>query len=186
MKQDKIQLIKRLEERVEKHLQTAIQTFQNLPEIDLLRPSAGGGWGIAQCLDHLNRYGDYYLPQIEAALQRGTPGKNSDIFKGSWLGSYFTRMMEPETGKKKIKAFKAYIPPPTLDAYAVVATFIQQQEVLLEYLKLSSDVDLDGQRIPVSIARWIKLKLGDVLQFVIAHNERHVQQALRNLEKAAA
>ncbi|MEY4902729.1 MAG: hypothetical protein RLZZ292_544, partial [Bacteroidota bacterium] len=36
-------------------------------------------------------------------------------------------------------------------------------------------------RVPVSITRFLKLKLGDTLRFVIYHNERHVQQALRNV-----
>lgn len=180
--QNKSHLLETLEARVENHLETAISLFQNLPEPSLLQPAANGGWSIAQCLDHLNRYGDYYLPEIEKKIQAGQD-KNSEFFKGSWLGSYFTRMMEPETGKKKVKAFKAYIPPVQLDAYAVIATFIQQQEEMLGYLNAAKTVDLDALRIPVSIAKFIKLKLGDVFQFVIAHNERHIQQAKRNIEE---
>lgn len=153
--------------------------FQNLPENALLKPAANGGWSIAQCLDHLNRYGDYYLPEITKKLS-APAGKNPDTFRGSWLGNYFTNMMEPATGKKKVKAFKAYIPPPQPDAYAVVATFINQQEQMLSLLDKARHADLDGLKVPVSIAKWIRLKLGDVFQFVIAHNERHVQQAIRN------
>ncbi len=175
----KSELLQTLEARVERHIETAAGIFQNLTEEKLLQPAANGGWSIAQCLDHLNRYGDYYLPEIAKKLS-AAKGKNPGTFKGSWLGSYFTNMMEPATGKKKIKAFKAYIPPPQLDAYAVVATFINQQEQMLSFLEQSRHADLDGLKIPVSIARWIRLKLGDVFQFVIAHNERHVQQAIRN------
>jgi hypothetical protein len=90
-------------------------------------------------------------------------------------------MMEPGTGKRKMKAFKNHIPSPHLDAYAVAATFIQQQETLLQYLKQAGKADLNRIRIPVSIAKFIKLNLGDVFQFLIAHNERHIRQAKRNL-----
>lgn len=178
--QNKRALLKTLESRVEKHIETAVGQFQNLTEKQLLQPASNGGWSIAQCLDHLNRYGDYYLPAIESKLSIPS-NKNPEVFKGSWLGSYFTRMMEPTTGKKKIKAFKAYIPPPELDAHQVVATFINQQEQMLQLLEKARDADLDKLRIPVSIATFITLKAGDVFQFVIAHNERHMQQALRNL-----
>ncbi|MFT3948440.1 MAG: DinB family protein [Agriterribacter sp.] len=89
-------------------------------------------------------------------------------------------MMEPETGKKKMKAFKKYNPPPQLDAPAVVAEFIQQQEKLLMLLSKASSANLDA-RIPISLTPLIRLKLGDVFQFVIVHDERHVQQAQRNV-----
>jgi len=178
--QSKGALLKALEARVEKHIGIAVDTFQNLTEEKLLQPAANGGWSIAQCMDHLNRYGDYYLPEIEKKLS-APKGKNPDTFKGSWLGSYFTRMMEPATGKKKVKAFKAYIPPAKLDAHAVIAVFINQQEQTLHLLEQARDADLDRLKIPVSIAKWISLRLGDVFQFVIAHNERHVQQAMNNI-----
>lgn len=176
---DKKLLLENLETRVESHLADAVKIFQNLSETALLKPSPAGGWSIAQCLDHLNRYGQYYLPQIKKGLEKKMPG--NDIFISTWLGNYFTKMMEPATGTKKVKAFKAYVPPPELNAHAVVAAFIAQQETLLEYLKASHTADLNNIKIPVSIARFIKLKLGDVFRFVIAHNERHIQQAKRNI-----
>lgn len=177
------QLLEKLENRVDSHLQTVIQQFQNLKEEDLLRPSSTGGWSIAQCLAHLNSYGDYYLPEIGVGLAKIPSSPPSDTFKSSWLGAYFIKMMEPQTGKKKYKAFKGHIPSPTLDAYAVIAEFIQQQETLLSYLRRAYSADLNQIKIPISIARFLKLKLGDVFQFMIAHDERHLQQALRNLRK---
>jgi len=174
------ELLDQLEAKVESHLNEAIRSFQNLSEEKLLRPAANGGWSIAQCLEHLNRYGDYYLPAIKKGLAKGFP--STEHFKSSWLGNYFTRMMDPQTGKKKITTFKEYSPAPQLDAYAVVAEFIRQQEVLLELLRTAPSRDLNKIKVPISISRWIKLKLGDVFQFLIAHNERHMQQAKRNLQ----
>lgn len=176
---DKQVFLNDLEQQVERHLQIAIGDFQNRSDNDLLRPASNGGWSIAQCLEHLNRYGQYYLPAIKKALSRNKPGSSDSQFKSGWFGNYFTRMMNPETGKRKIKAFKNYRPPQELDAYAVVATFIEQQEILLKYLELARQSDLNKIRIPISISRWIQLKLGDVFGFVVAHNERHVIQAKR-------
>ena len=177
---DKKELLDRLETAVEQHLHQAIHHFQNQPAETLLAASATGGWSIAQCLEHLNRYGDFYLPAITRALDRRAGRADNPTFVGTWLGNYFTRMMQPDTGPRKIKAMKAYIPPPQLDAHAVVAEFIQQQETLLGLLRRARQADLTATRVPISITSFFRLRLGDVFGFVIAHDERHVRQALRN------
>lgn len=176
---DNTQLLHKLEEQVEQHIQAAIQHFQNIPEDVLLASSVNHGWSIAQCLAHLNSYGDYYLPAIHRSLKEKTKDHS---FVSSWLGAYFKKMMDPSTGKQKFKAFKGHIPPAHLDAHKVVAEFIRQQEVLLRYLREAKEADLNT-RIPISLTKWIKLKLGDTFQFLIAHNERHLQQAKRNITK---
>lgn len=176
-------LINNLEDRVELHLKLAIEEFQNLEEELLLAPANDNGWSIAQCLEHLNRYGNYYLPQIEEAMVKKRHLNPAEFFKSSWAGNYFTKMMEPETGKKKIKAFKNYRPERELEPHSVVAEFIHQQEKLLKLLNESRNKNLNKIKIPVSIAKWMKLKLGDVFQFLIAHNERHIKQALRVMDQ---
>jgi len=174
-------LIDALEDQVENHIQDAVRIFQNLSTEELLRPAIDGGWSIAQCLWHLNSYGDYYLPRIESGLLKKYPRHST--FKSTWLGSYFTRIMKPGSNMKKYKAFKNHIPPADMDAGKVVAEFIHQQEIMLKYLIQARETDLNRIRIPISILNWVKLKLGDVFQFIIAHDERHLQQAKRNLVK---
>jgi hypothetical protein len=179
---DSIKLLNQLEGRVEIHLQQVVSRLQNLPDNILLRIAPDGGWSIAQCLDHLNGYGDHYLSEIKKAIDLSEMPAASK-FKSSWLGNYFTKMMDPDSGKKKFKTFKNHVPRRNLDPSAVVVEFILQQELLVKYLRLSHTRDLNSTKIPISISQWIKLKLGDVFQFIIAHNERHLRQAFRNLPK---
>ncbi len=174
-------LISNLEDRLELHLKESISLFQNLHESVLLKPASNGGWSIAQCLEHLNTYGRYYLPVIKKALENQPQQEGSLLFKSSYLGAYFTQLMEPKEKMKKMKAAKNHTPLSNLDAHKVVAEFIEQQEELLKLLKQSTSVDMNAVRIPISIAKWIKLKLGDVFQFLVAHNHRHILQAKRNL-----
>ena len=174
-------LLNTLEEKVEKHLHDAIDVFQNLDAEALLKPAPHGGWSVAQCLEHLNRYGDFYLPEILKKMEQYPKTPASPWFKSTWIGHHFTRMMDPATGKTKLPAFKNYKPQPDLDAHGVVAKFILQQEKLLVLLRDARNADLNQVRIPISIARFMSLKLGDVFQFLIAHNERHLLQAKRNL-----
>jgi len=176
---DTFHLIKDLELRIESSIMLAVTIFQNLDTSILLQPSITGGWSIAQCLEHLNSYGDFYLPQIKNAFSISTQQRSFLTFKSSWLGNYFTQMMLPDSGKK-YPAMKKHMPKKDLDAHAVVAEFIHQQELLLSYLDIAKGKDLNT-KIPLSISRFLKLKAGDVFQFIVAHNERHLEQAKRNI-----
>jgi hypothetical protein len=173
-------LLDQLEARIESHLKTIISSFQNLNEATLLKPAGNGGWSIAQCLEHLNSYGRYYLPAIQKGMN-ASKDASAPTFKSSWLGAYFTRLMEPGGKNKAMKAPKEHNPAPELDAAKVIAGFIEQQEWLLALVRRSAMKDIGKIRISISIAKWIRLKLGDVFGFLVAHNERHIQQAIRNL-----
>ncbi len=179
--QSSLQLLDTIEEQVENHVRDSVKIFQNLSAEQLLKPAANGGWSIAQCLWHLNSYGDYYLPKIKAGLTKNHQA--NPYFKSTWLGSYFTRMMKPSAQMKKFKALKDHVPPLEMDAHKIVAEFIQQQEFFLRFLKQARQTDMNKIRIPISILRWVKLKLGDVFQFIVAHNERHLQQAKKIIDR---
>lgn len=176
--QPALPLLKSLEDRTERHLQIAIGIFQNLAPAALDHAPGFERWSVAACLWHLNSYGDHYYPRIEAALKVSAPGATH--FTSTWLGAYFTRLMEPGPGMKKMKAFKGHVPPPSVeDPAATVQEFIRQMEWLLALLRNARTADLNRIRIPITLTALIRLRLGDVFQFIVAHNERHVQQALR-------
>ncbi|WP_435355656.1 DinB family protein [Emticicia sp. SJ17W-69] len=178
---DKLSLLENLENQVEKHLQITIRIFQNLSDENLLKPSLSGGWSIAQCLEHLNSYGQYYLPLFESGLAGSSENLGNKIIKSSWLGTKAIDSMDLSKSKKKFKAFKGHIPASNLDAKAVVSEFINQQERLLKILRIARSKDVQKIKIPISIAQFLKLHLGDALQFLVMHNERHIQQANFNL-----
>lgn len=172
-------LIDKLEADVERQLQLAIASFQNLSPEKLEIKRADGGWSIAQCFAHLNSYNQYYLPRIEKGLSADHP--HNPIFKSTWLGQYFTDIIRPSAKMKKFKAIKQHEPNAHVSGTPAVAEFIENQERLLKLLTESRTTDLNKIKIPISILPWIKLRLGDVFQFVVAHQERHLQQASRML-----
>ena len=87
-----IELIETLEQKVENHIQIAVKIFQNLSTDVLLQPSAFGGWSIAQCIAHLNSYGNFYLPHIKKSLVVNNDLPYNSTFKSGWLGNYFTQI----------------------------------------------------------------------------------------------
>ncbi len=169
------ELLNYLEQTTERHIKKAIEDYQNMERAHLLKPASNGGWSIAQCLDHLNGYGRYYYPLIQQKTDAYT--KPGETYTGTWLGNYFVNMMDPDTGKKKMKAFKNHLPAPGLDAHEVVSEFIRQQEHLLKLIRISRNRDLNKIKIPISLTRYIRMNLGDTLRFIVAHNERHMRQA---------
>lgn len=184
-------LTEKLQQQTELLLDKAIQEWQMIsPEKSSTQP-APGSWSAMQCLAHLNSYGDYYLPEIEKAIEASKKKSYHPIpnFKPGLLGSYFTNLMTPgEHGlpAKKMKAFRGHIPAESGNSDEVIATFIEQQEKMLTLIEAAKEIDLNKARIPISIAKYIKLKLGDVFMFIVAHNYRHVLQAERALQHAGA
>lgn len=170
-------------------LNKAVSEWQMLPHHQFAYKGSPEKWSAKQCLMHLNSYGRYYLPKMEKAIEEAIQRQQKPAirFTAGWLGNYFTRMMLPkETGlpAKKMSAPKEHTPISNEDSYAVIAEFIEQQEKLLRLLRKAKQVDLNRVRIPISIATFIKLKLGDSFLFLIAHNYRHILQAERALHNA--
>ena len=188
MTQPTAQLLENLKQHVENQLQKAIHEWQMLPAPALSRKASPDAWSAAQCLEHLNIYGRYYLPAMEQAIRKAKiSGKGPAMeFHSGWLGAWFTGLMRPLSDgalKSKMKAPANAIPSSDPDARAMLAEFIDQQEKMLQLLDEARFVDLQAVRIPISIAPWLRLKLGDTFQFVIAHIERHMLQADRAIGK---
>ena len=170
----------RLEQQVEGHIQEAVHYFQNLDEATLNRPSASGGWSITQCLAHLISYGQYYLPRLKQGLDNSAAQSKTNVFQSSWLGAFLARLMDPQTSRRTFKAHQRHQPAHGLSAQRVVAEFIDQQEELIRLLRQAEQIDVQAIRIPLSVAPWLRLPLGDILLFLVTHDERHIQQAKRN------
>ena len=146
----------------------------------LLQQPAPGKWSVIQVIEHLNSYDRYYLLAIERSMMVDKPAVT--FFKPGWLGNYFTRLMKPgEDGRvtNKMQAPKDHRPSPHLDAFPVMCAFLEQQRYLLELLEQARTKNLGAIRTPISISRFVKLKLGDTFRFLIAHKQRHFVQ-IRN------
>lgn len=157
-------------------------TEQLLAEADILNTApAPGKWSIAQVLEHLNFYHDFYLPEIEQAFKQRPKSINTSqcVFSTGLMGGYLTKMMRPDAAGKvsnKTKALKDYIPAPQLDAEQVLSRFLESQQRFSKLLDQARFYDLNKVRIPMSISKLIRLKLGDLLRVLVIHQQRHLIQ----------
>lgn len=179
-------LLNELRQQVDVLLSTAREKLLTAKEEDLLRQPAPDKWSAAQCLDHLNAYARFYIPRIEKGIQGklsgSLPPAPSPVFKSGWLGNYFTNMMRPKADGHpgmKMQSPKGYRPLADLDAKLVVNEFIDWQERAKQLLEQAKLVNLESIKIPTTLGSWLKFSLGDTFRFVIAHEQRHMAQALR-------
>ena len=176
-------LIKELKEDVQR-LQAAADHLKNTEKSKLVFVENEGKWSVVQCLEHLNEFGRFYLPAIEKTITVKTGEKNA-WFNSGFLGDYFTKSMKPKNVfdiKNKMKTMKRFTFPNSLNVDNVMKEYIDQKIKLQHLLDTANDRDLNSIRIPITLTKMIKLKLGDIFRFLIAHEQRHMIQARNTLK----
>ena len=167
------------------NISKTVEEFKKCALSELNYKSSPKSWSALECLEHLNLYYAFYLPEIRKRLDTSTY-QPTETFKSGYLGNKFVKSMLPDSqGKiKKMNTFKSKNPiNGNLDMSAIDG-FLRKQDKLLDLLERSYSTDLNRVRTNITIARGLlKLKLGDTLSFIIYHNQRHINQALRMLKE---
>jgi hypothetical protein len=142
-------------------------------------------WNIEEIFMHLNDYADYYHATFLNKISKTRFKETKEIFVSSPLGRAAWRSMKLgnlNNIKKKMKSPKQYNPlinnKPKNDAS--IEEFLIKQEEMLKIIELADKVNLKKVKIPISISKIVRLRLGDALLFVNYHNQRHIQQ-VKNL-----
>ena len=183
MKTTSEHLISDLIERSRKNLNAA-EKMKTYSLEQLNRKPASESWSALEAIEHLNRYGDFYLPEIANRIS-GSKSISEVHFKAGFLGDYFAKMMLPGEKSGKMKTFKDKDPSGSKLDRSCLDRFIQQQKRILQLLDKARIVSLNKTKTSISITPLLKLKLGDTFRVVIYHNERHVLQAQKALMPAS-
>lgn len=174
MKIATIALLEELKNKTAQHLQYA-ENLISKSENELNFRTSADSWSVLECLEHLNRYGDFYIPEISHKISSSATTPKSD-FQPGILGNYFAKSMLPKEKLNKMKTLKTMNPIHSQLNKEVVNEFIQQQQQLLNLLEKARHINLEKTKTAISISKLITLKLGDTFRFMIYHNERHILQ----------
>lgn len=143
-------------------------------------------WNISEVLAHLNKYALFYHQTIEEKINKTRFTEPKETFTSSPLGRSAWKSMKlgnANNVKRKFKSPKGT--NPRLDQDLItgneVTDFIKNQQQLITLINAARGVGLRKVKIPISISRIVRLRLGDALMFVIYHNQRHIQQTLNIL-----
>ena len=176
MKINSTLLLQQLAAIARQDLQTAI-ALKDADTATLYQRPAPGAWSAMQCLEHLNLYAAFYIPEIEKALSNG--GSATPVFKSGLVGNMLVKMVQPKEHLKKMKTFQDMDPAGKALPEDVLEKFIANQQRLLELISLAQTTNLNQRGVAVTFTSLIKLRQGDALRFMVYHTQRHVQQAVR-------
>jgi len=143
-------------------------------------------WSVNEILEHINLYFNYYNVEIEQLLQNPKTklsGLDTE-FQSGWLGNYFTKSMLPGNSNQianKMQAPKAFNPINHKMNDNALNDFEKNLSKFIDLMEKSNKLDWSKNRIPISISKFITLKLGDVFRFNTAHILRHIIQLKNTL-----
>lgn len=175
-------LINNLVEDTKTIIKTVEQDFLAINESTANWKENPERWSILECFEHLNIYNRYYNEALKTAIQKAKHSKSKPTFKLGWFGKMSIEMMKP-TNTKKQKTLAKFNPTNSQLDKTVIDEFLQHQYSLLLLLEQAKRINISKNAVPVEFLRWLKMKIGDTFTFVIVHEQRHIQQAQRVLEK---
>ncbi len=148
------------------------------PETIRQRPSPEA-WSILEGIAHLNAYADDYLPRLHRAIhlakaRRWGPG---DDVRYTARGRRLLRRADPTNGKtfKSLKRYNFLNQP--LEPH-VIKAFVINCEQLLRILQEARKTDLNRPNIPKANAWFGHYTLGNLLEFLVLHNKKHIHRIL--------
>lgn len=178
------ELLNELQEDV-RRIKAAAEHINSADPRKLIYQTHPEKWSVVQVLEHMNAYGRYYIPTIDRAIAIKS-GEPSVWFTPGPFGNYFVKSMKPTNVyeiKNKMKTMKAYSFQNSLNVEKVLQEFLGQQDRLIQLMELARSRDLNSIRIPITVSKLVKLKLGDVFRFLVAHEQRHMIQARNTLHE---
>lgn len=174
------ELIEDLIERTKYCLNTA-EKLQQCDVQQLNQKQDKKSWSALEAIEHLNRYGNFYIPEIKKRMDHDTRS-TLQKFKTGLLGNYFAKSMLPREKLNKMKTFKSMNPLGSDLDRGTLEKFMDQQKQILDLLKTARHKNLTKIKTSISISKWIHLRLGDTFRVVIYHNQRHIEQAQRAVQ----
>src|SRR5699024_8905620 len=99
-----------------------VSAFKKLSDATLNLKKDSESWSILECIEHLNRFGQFYIPEIKQRIAHSKIGP-SETFKSGLLGNYFAKSMLPKPDMKKMKSPKAMNPQNSKLSRDVLDTF---------------------------------------------------------------
>jgi hypothetical protein len=175
-------LLDSIEIEIRELLELVRANFVKIDASNLEKSSNPKVWNALQNFAHINAYCDYYYPRIELAIHKAKAhqwlSKQGTEMESNWLGKRALKRADPTNiGKNRYKSAKRFNPIHKTMKGTEVKSFIINCEVMLRYIRMAREVDLNRVKIPMAQATFFKYCLGDLMNFMAVHARRHVIEA---------
>jgi hypothetical protein len=158
------------------------QVKRDLSDLDAAamrwRPS-GGGWSVAQVLEHLVISNEIYFPPIRSLIAEAA---RTELpvrpWKPSFMGNLLIRSLVP-TSLRKVPTSKKLQPGPDVGP-DVTARFLGTMRELTDLLWNAQGIDMRRPRLTSPVSPLVRrLNLGDAFVISVVHCQRHMLQTER-------
>lgn len=152
--------------------------FGNLTAEELNWKPNSRTWSIGQVIDHLIVINQTYYPIIDQLKQ----GSYQLIWLGkinffvNFFGDFILKSVNPDR-KKKMKTLAIWEPSKSEIAADIVSKFVQTQSQLKEIIQSCTGLLNKGKVISSPANRIIVYKLEKAFDIIVAHEQRHLEQA---------
>ena len=166
-----VNLLQDLIERTRININQA-QEFNSISTEKLNWKAEQNSWSVLECFEHLNLYGDFYIPEIKKSIE-SSKTKPQENFKSGILGNYFAKSMLPKEKLNKMKTFNDKNPIGSkLDKLTIERFILQQKEIFINPFARNIE------KYPIDIVQYrmladpAKVANGAVIN-IFALNEKH-------------
>ena len=172
--------INSIQEKAKQAEEKVRSSFSNLSSAPLNWKPSPEKWSIAQCFDHLVTADGTYLP----ILKKIAEGSHKMNFweRYSPFTNYFGRMFKKtltENVRKKYKSPKPFVPSKSEVSGDIIDQYLDNLRTFMDCVVRCNSIDLDKTKFSAPIMGLVTFNVRDGITFMIQHDHRHINQAIR-------
>jgi hypothetical protein len=152
--------------------------FEGLSIEQLNHKTAATSWSILECLEHLNRYAAYYNVALQKGIDKEKGSKKPETYKLTWFGKMSIDLISPSNTKKQ-KTIKRMNPTNSALSVQTIQEFLKHQQELIGLTAAAQQINFNKKRVAVEFFKLLRLNIFETLIFMVEHEKRHLQQAMR-------
>ncbi len=182
---------------LERHREVTLRDWKALPEGTLEQRPSSRAWSAADCLEHIGRANDMYLHHMERAVARAEQRGLSPVgeYRPGALGRRICAALAPTPARGHAAPPRIRFKGPTLGRYdplrdpeqipvaATLQRYGAQLDRMVRLLERCEGIDLHA-RSNTLLGPFLRLRMGDMWSYLVAHTDRHLEQGLRAVEMA--
>jgi uncharacterized damage-inducible protein DinB len=137
-------------------------------------------WSMAQCLDHLIISDSAYFADLQKIIERKyTINVWQRLSPFTVLFGQFFKYQLDDQVKYKMTTHRTLIPKAIEYSLDFIDLYLKNLDTFLNYISVCREIDIDKIVITSPFIPIITYRLRDVIQFLIQHEHRHINQAIR-------
>ncbi|MGQ0722275.1 MAG: DinB family protein [Candidatus Eiseniibacteriota bacterium] len=164
----------------------ALTGLGRLTEEQLNWRTEPGSWSPGECVLHVNLSNRLFLDAIERRIQvaRERGLLREGPFRYGWLDRWFVRELEPPV-RRRVRAPRIFRPQPRRAGASDIAELGRLLQRAVAAMHAAKGVDLARVKVASPVSPLIRWQLGTAFQIIVAHSDRHLQQAERVMQNPA-